>query len=50
MEDSVDEGSDPGVYSKLDEGVGDGTHFIAASFVKTNEKKRTNSWSGTSWI
>ena len=33
-----DDASEPGVYSKLDEGVGDGTHFITASFVKTNEK------------
>ena len=30
--------SKPGVYSKLDQGVGDGTHYITASFVKTNEK------------
>jgi len=33
-----DDVSEPGVYSKLDEGVGDGTHFITGSFVKTNEK------------
>ncbi len=26
------------MYSKLDEGVGDGTHYITASFVKTNDK------------
>ncbi len=33
-----DDVSEPGVYSKLDKGVGDGTHYITASFVKTNEK------------
>jgi hypothetical protein len=33
-----DEDEEPGVYSKLDEGVGDGTHYITASFVKTNKK------------
>jgi hypothetical protein len=33
-----DDVSEPGMYSKLDEGVGDGTHYITASFVKTNEK------------
>jgi hypothetical protein len=38
MKDDEDDISEPGVYSKLDEGVGDGTHFITASFVKTNEK------------
>jgi hypothetical protein len=38
MEDGDDDGSEPGVYSTLDEGVGDGTHFITASFVKTSEK------------
>jgi hypothetical protein len=27
-----------GVYSKLDEGVGDGTHYITAFFVKSNNK------------
>ena len=26
------------MYSKLEEGVGDSTHYITASFVKTNEK------------
>ena len=36
--DDEDEEDEPGVYSKLDEGVGDGTHYITASFVKTNEK------------
>ncbi len=36
--DDEDDASEPGVYSKLDEGVGDGTHYITASFVKTNEK------------
>jgi hypothetical protein len=38
MKEDADDDSEPGVYSKLDEGVGDGTHFITASFVKTNEK------------
>jgi hypothetical protein len=38
MKDDKDDDSEPGVYSKLDEGVGDGTHYITASFVKTNEK------------
>ena len=38
MDDGEDDVSKPGVYSKLDEGVGDGTHFITASFVKTNKK------------
>jgi hypothetical protein len=38
MKDDEDDVSEPGVYSKLDEGVGDGMHFITASFVKTNEK------------
>ena len=38
MKDDKDDVSEPGVYSKLDEGVGDGTHFITASFVKTNKK------------
>jgi hypothetical protein len=33
-----DEEDEPGVYSKLDEGVGDGTHYITASFVKSNNK------------
>jgi hypothetical protein len=33
-----DDVSEPGVYSKLDKGVGDGTHYITASFVKTNKK------------
>ena len=36
MKDDEDDASEPGVYSKLDEGVGDGTHYITASFVKTN--------------
>jgi hypothetical protein len=38
IKDDEDDVSEPGVYSKLEEGVGDGTHFITASFVKTNEK------------
>ena len=38
MKDDEDDVSEPGVCSKLDEGVGDGMHFITASFVKTNEK------------
>ena len=34
-----DEDEEPGVYSKLNEGVlGDGTHYITASFVKLNKK------------
>jgi hypothetical protein len=33
-----DDKDKPGVYSKLDEGVGDGTHYITASFVKSNNK------------
>jgi hypothetical protein len=33
-----DEEDKPGVYSKLDEGVADGTHYITVSFVKSNDK------------
>jgi hypothetical protein len=33
-----DEEDKPGVYSKLDKEVGDGTHYITASFVKSNNK------------
>jgi hypothetical protein len=33
-----DEENKPGVYSKVGKGVGDGTHFITASFVKSNNK------------
>jgi hypothetical protein len=29
-----------GIYSKTIDGVGDGTHFITASFIKTNDKIR----------
>jgi len=36
-EDAEDK-DEPGVYSKLEEEMGDGTHYIIASFVKTNEK------------
>jgi hypothetical protein len=33
-----DDVSEPGMYSKLDKAVGDGTHYITASFVNTNKK------------
>jgi hypothetical protein len=36
--DDGEEEDKPGVYSKLDKGVGDGTHYITASFVKSNDK------------
>ena len=36
--DDEDEEDKPGMYSKLDKGVGDRTHYSTASFVKTNEK------------
>ncbi len=36
--DDGDEEDKPGVYAKLDKGVGDGTHYITASFVKSNNK------------
>jgi hypothetical protein len=36
--DDGDEEDEPGVYAKLDKGVGDGTHYITASFVKSNNK------------
>jgi hypothetical protein len=36
--DDGDEEDKPGVYAKLDKGVGDGTHYITASFVKSNGK------------
>jgi hypothetical protein len=32
--------NDPGIYSKTIDGVGDGTHLITASFIKTNDKIR----------
>jgi hypothetical protein len=31
---------DPGIYSKTIDGVGDGTHLITTSFIKTNGKIR----------
>jgi hypothetical protein len=37
-EDDGEEEDEPGVYSKLDKGVSDGTHYITASFVKSNNK------------
>jgi len=37
MKDDEDDAGESGVYSKFDKGVGDGTHYITASFVKTNE-------------
>jgi hypothetical protein len=40
MKDDEDDISEPGVYSKLDKGVGDGTHFITTSSVKTNKKTK----------
>jgi hypothetical protein len=36
--DDGDEEDEPGVYAKLDKGVGDGTHYIPASFLKSNDK------------
>jgi hypothetical protein len=36
--DDGDEEDKPGVYAKLGEGVGDGTHYITTSFVKSNIK------------
>ena len=38
--DDEDDVSEPGVYTKLDEGDGDGMHYITASFVKTNKKTK----------
>jgi hypothetical protein len=35
-----DEEDDPGIYSKTVDGVGDGTHPITTSFIKTNDKIR----------
>ncbi len=36
--DDGEEEDKPGMYSKLDEGVGDGTNYITASFVKSNNE------------
>jgi hypothetical protein len=33
-----DDDEDPGIYNHTVEGVGDGTHLIIASFIKTNDK------------
>jgi hypothetical protein len=38
--DPDDEEDDPGIYSKTINRVGDGTHLITASFMKTNDKIR----------
>ncbi len=38
--DPDDKDDDPGIYSKTIYGVGDGTHLITASFIKTNDKIR----------
>jgi hypothetical protein len=35
-----DDKDDPGLYSKMIDGVGDGTRLITASFIKTNDKIR----------
>jgi hypothetical protein len=35
-----DKKDDPAIYSKTINGVGDGTHLITASFIKTNDKIR----------
>ncbi len=35
-----DEEDDPGIYSKIIDGVGDGTHLFTASFIKMNDKIR----------
>ncbi len=35
-----DDEDDPGIYNKLVDGVGDGTHLVIASFIKTNDKIR----------
>jgi hypothetical protein len=37
IEDDEDSG-EPGIYSKTQDGAGDGTHYITASFVKSNDK------------
>jgi hypothetical protein len=36
--DNGEEEDKPGMYSKLDKGVDDETHYITASFVKSNDK------------
>jgi hypothetical protein len=35
-----DNEDDPSIYSRTTDGVGDGTHLIIASFIKTNDKIR----------
>jgi hypothetical protein len=35
-----DDEDDPGIYSHTIDGVGDGTHLIISSFIKTNDKIR----------
>jgi hypothetical protein len=35
-----DDEDDPGIYSRTIDGVGDGTHLIITSFIKTNDKIR----------
>jgi hypothetical protein len=34
----VEDDNKPGIYSKILDGAGDGTHYITASFVKSNDK------------
>ena len=36
--DSDEDGNNPGTYSHTIDGIGDGTHSIIASFIKTNDK------------
>ncbi len=38
--DPDDKEDDPSIYSKTFDGVGDGTHLITASFIKTIDKIR----------
>ncbi len=38
--DDRNDDDDPGIYTHTIEGVGDGTHLIIASFIKTNDKIR----------
>ncbi len=34
----VEDNNEPGIYSKILDGAGDGTHYITTSFVKNNDK------------
>jgi hypothetical protein len=36
--DGNEDANDPGIYNHTIDGVGDGTHLLIASFIKTNDK------------